>query len=87
MYCQLATVAFKALKDIGNNVNKMENFESVTIRTYNINSTTIKIQTNMGILNDKVGSGKTITIVSLLSGQDLYTSSRNTQVAVKFCIK
>jgi len=61
-----------------NNVNKMENFESVTTRTYNVNSTTIKIQTNMGILNDKVGSGKTLTTVSLLSRDKLKNDKKET---------
>jgi len=61
-----------------NNVNKMENFESVTTRTYNVNSTTIKIQTNMGILNYKVGSGKTLTTISLLSRDKLKNIKKET---------
>lgn len=50
-----------------NNVNKMEFQESNKERIYKVGSRTTKIYTNFGILQDKVGSGKTLTMVSLLS--------------------
>ena len=50
-----------------NNVNKMEFQEDNKERIYKAGSRTTKIYTNFGILQDKVGSGKTLTMVSLLS--------------------
>ena len=50
-----------------NNVLKMEYQESTKEREYTYGSRKTKVFTNMGILNDKVGSGKTLAVVSLLS--------------------
>lgn len=50
-----------------NNVNKMEYQEANRERIYKVGTRTTKIYTNFGILNDKVGSGKTLTMASLLS--------------------
>ena len=50
-----------------NNVLKMEYQESTKEREYTYGNRKTKISTNMGILNDKVGSGKTLAMVSLLS--------------------
>lgn len=61
-----------------NNVIKMEKFEEVKERIYNDNTTTIKIHSSMGILNDKVGSGKTLTTISLLSRDKLKDKKETT---------
>jgi superfamily II DNA or RNA helicase len=50
-----------------NNVLKMEYQEQTKERVFTYGNRTTKIFTNMGILNDKVGSGKTLAVVSLLS--------------------
>ena len=50
-----------------NNVLKMEYQESTKEREYTYGNRKTKVFTNMGILNDKVGSGKTLAVVSLLS--------------------
>ena len=50
-----------------NNVLKMEYQEQTKEREFTYGNRKTKITTNMGILNDKVGSGKTLTMVSLLS--------------------
>ena len=49
------------------NINKMEFQEANKERIYKAGSRTTKIYTNFGILQDKVGSGKTLTMTSLLS--------------------
>jgi hypothetical protein len=54
-----------------NNVMKMEYQESTKEREYTIGNRKVRIYSNMGILNDKVGSGKTLTVVSLLSRDKL----------------
>ncbi len=50
-----------------NNVLKMEYQEQTKERVFTYGNRTTKVFTNMGILNDKVGSGKTLAVVSLLS--------------------
>jgi superfamily II DNA or RNA helicase len=50
-----------------NNIKKMEFQEANKERIYKHGTRTTKIYTNFGILNDKVGSGKTLTMTSLLS--------------------
>lgn len=50
-----------------NNVLKMEYQETTKEREYTYGNRKTKIFTNMGILNDKVGSGKTLAMVSMLS--------------------
>ena len=50
-----------------NNIKKMEYQEANKERVYKVGTRTTKIYTNFGILNDKVGSGKTLTMTSLLS--------------------
>ena len=50
-----------------NNVRKMEYQETTKEREYTFGNRKVRISSNMGILNDKVGSGKTLTVVSLLS--------------------
>ena len=45
----------------------MEYQEQTKERVFTYGNRTTKIFTNMGILNDKVGSGKTLAVVSLLS--------------------
>lgn len=50
-----------------NNVLKMEHQETIKEREYTYGNRKTKVFTNMGILNDKVGSGKTLAVVSLLS--------------------
>ncbi len=64
-----------------NNVNKMEFQEANKERIYKTGSRTTKIYTNFGILQDKVGSGKTLTMASLLSRDKeqnkLVTSTHN----------
>lgn len=50
-----------------NNIVKMEYQESTKEREFNIGNRRTRIYTNLGILNDKVGSGKTLTMVSLIS--------------------
>lgn len=54
-----------------NNVQKMEYQEANKERIYKNGTRTTKIYSNFGILNDKVGSGKTITMVSLLSREKM----------------
>lgn len=54
-----------------NNIRKMEYQESTKEREYIIGNRKVRISSNMGILNDKVGSGKTLTVVSLISRDKL----------------
>jgi superfamily II DNA or RNA helicase len=54
-----------------NNIKKMEYQELNKERVYNVGTRTIKVYSNFGILNDKVGSGKTITMISLLSREKM----------------
>lgn len=50
-----------------NSVKKMEYMEKNRRREYTNNNRTCTIESNFGILNDKVGSGKTLMCVSLIS--------------------
>jgi hypothetical protein len=50
-----------------NSIKKMEFLEENRIRNYTNNELSCIIDSNFGILNDKVGSGKTLTCISLLS--------------------
>jgi len=58
-----------------NNVTRMEFNERNQEREYNRETRTTKITSNFGILNDVVGSGKTLTTVSLLSRDSLIPTS------------
>jgi len=50
-----------------NNIKKMEFQEANKERIYKQGTRTIKTYSTVGILHDKVGSGKTLTMVSFLS--------------------
>ncbi len=64
-----------------NNVLKMEYQESTKEREYTYGNRKTKVFTNMGILNDKVGSGKTLAVVSLLSR----TKMKNEPLEENYC--
>jgi hypothetical protein len=57
-----------------NSVIKMENLEKN--RNFKMNDVDIYIDTNVGILGDKTGSGKTLTIVSLLSRESIKSTNK-----------
>ena len=59
-----------------NNVLKMEYQEQTKEREFTYGNRKTKINTNMGILNDKVGSGKTLAMVSLLSRSKMKNEPR-----------
>jgi hypothetical protein len=50
-----------------NSIKKMEFLEENRIRNYTNNEISCIVDSNFGILNDKVGSGKTLTCISVLS--------------------
>jgi len=63
-----------------NNVLKMEYQEQTKEREITYGKRKTKIYTNMGILNDKVGSGKTLTVVSLLSRSKMKNEPREEEI-------
>jgi hypothetical protein len=50
-----------------NSVKRMEIIEENRIRDYNTEYTSCVVDSNFAILNDKVGSGKTLTMLSMIS--------------------
>lgn len=58
-----------------NSVIRMENLEKN--RNFKMKDVDIYIDTNVGILGDKTGSGKTLTIVSLLSRESIKSKINN----------
>ena len=58
-----------------NSVIKMENLEKN--RNFKMKDVDVYIDTNVGILGDKTGSGKTLTIVSLLSRESIKSKINN----------
>ncbi len=59
-----------------NNIMKMEYQETTKEREFTIGNRKTRIYTNMGILNDRVGSGKTLTMISLLSRYKMNNSDK-----------